>query len=116
MKLFNGVNGRALVVGLGFMAAAGLASAYDTETDTVEIITAVSTLSVDPGGFALKMTTPETLGTGTCTDGWINVDFDGESSKAVFQSLVAANSGGRSVTVYYVNDSGNCILAYAVVH
>jgi hypothetical protein len=116
MKLFNGVTGRAVIAGLGLLAAAGMANAYDTETDTIEVITAVSELSADPGGFAIRMSTPETLGTGLCSDGWINVEFTGESSKVLYQSMIAANSGGRTVTVHYVNDSGSCNLAYTVVH
>lgn len=117
MKLFKGIGGRALVVGLSFLTAAGMASAYDTETDTVEVFTVVSTLSEDPSGFMVRMSTPDVAGTGLCTGGgWISVDFDGDGSKAVFQSLIAANSGGRSVTLHYVNDSGTCYLAYVEVH
>lgn len=117
MKLFNGKNGRALVVGLGLLAAAGMASAYDTETDTIELLAATTELSVDPGGFAVKMTTPETLGTGRCgPEGFIEVGFNGEASKALYQALVAANANGRSVTLNYVIDEDVCTLGYAVVH
>lgn len=116
MKLFNGKNGRALVASLGLLVAAGVANA-DTETGTIEIITVASELSADPGGFAIRMTTPETLGTGRCNnDGMINVVFSGESSKAMLTSLVAANNNGRSVTVNYVIEDDVCNLGYATVH
>lgn len=116
MKPFNGKACRALIAGLSFLACAGVAHAYDTETGTIKLMGVTSQLAVDPG-YGVQMTAPEELGTGRCNDNILNVDISGESSKAMLSILIAAYNASRTVTVgYFVEEDDSCNLIYATAN